>query len=96
MRQTKFNVLLVDDVEIDIMLQERAFRSEAPELTVASCLGSGEAAEKILSGDYDLVLLDINMPGKTGFDVLSEVRENRPGTHPIIIMFSSSDDPRDV
>jgi DNA-binding response OmpR family regulator len=35
-----------------------------------------EAMTKLKEGDYNLMLLDINMPGKSGIDVLKFIREN--------------------
>jgi DNA-binding response OmpR family regulator len=36
-----------------------------------------QAIEKLDKGNYDLMLLDINMPGKTGIDVLKYLRERQ-------------------
>jgi len=34
----------------------------------------GKAAEGVLAAEPDLVLLDLNLPGKSGFDICSEIR----------------------
>ena len=44
-----------------------------------------QGLQKILDGDFDLVLLDINMPGLTGMEVLKEARE-RENHVDVIIM----------
>ena len=36
-----------------------------------------KTVEMLKAGDYDVLLLDINMPGKTGIDVLKFVKEER-------------------
>ena len=47
---------------------------------------SGDEAIDFLGEEvFDLVLLDLMMPGKDGFSVLSEMRENRVET-PVIIL----------
>ncbi len=47
---------------------------EFPEIeVVAEAANSGEGIEKIENINPDLVFLDIQMPGKTGFDMLSEL-----------------------
>jgi DNA-binding response OmpR family regulator len=52
------------------------------EVTEAEC---GEDALKLISSEkYDLMLLDINMPGMTGLEVCREIRAN--SDIPIIIM----------
>ena len=51
--------------------------------------GVADGAEAITEMDqrhYDLVLLDIRMPAKTGFEVLNELRPNYPNT--CIVMVS--------
>jgi DNA-binding response OmpR family regulator len=46
----------------------------------------GEAAINFLKkGAFDLVLLDLMMPGKDGFSVLSEMKENKIETPAIIL-----------
>jgi signal transduction histidine kinase len=37
-----------------------------------------QALEKILNEDFDLLLLDVVMPGMTGFEVIEEVKKQRP------------------
>lgn len=60
--------------------------AEGPDSVIVDEAGSGEdAIEKILSNDYDLVLLDISMPGKGGFDVLHEIKISKPGI-PVVML----------
>ena len=37
-----------------------------------------EALARILQGSYELVLMDISMPGRGGLDVLKEMKNHRP------------------
>ena len=65
------------------------------------CLGQRGAGACLRTGRRyplpDLLLLDLKMPKKSGFDVLRMVEENPEGfTHLPVIILSSSDDPRDV
>ncbi len=41
--------------------------------------------EMAVQQSYDLLLLDLMLPGKTGFEILAEVRKTRP-TQPVIIL----------
>ena len=51
---------------------------EFPEIEViAEAANANEGIEKIDSLNPDLIFLDIQMPGKTGFDMLAEL-ERRP------------------
>ncbi len=48
--------------------------------------GNGqEAVSKIRKGEYDLIVLDLKMPGKGGLDVLKEIKQHRPKL-PVIIL----------
>lgn len=44
-----------------------------------------EGAQKATSGQYDLVVLDIMLPGKDGFSILEEIRRMHPETRVIIL-----------
>lgn len=46
-----------------------------------------EAISKILQNDYNLLVLDINLPRKSGFDILDEIR-NRSNNTPVLILSS--------
>jgi DNA-binding response OmpR family regulator len=41
--------------------------------------------ESALSGQYDLILLDVMLPGMDGFSICREIRDQRP-TQPVIIL----------
>lgn len=96
------NVLLAEDNPAEAYLTEQAFK----ELEHASArqlhhVKDGEEALKFLrrEGDYadaprpDLVLLDINMPRKTGFDVLKSIRSDETlRALPVLMLTTSSSD----
>lgn len=53
-----------------------------------------QALEKLRAGGYDLVLLDLKLPGVNGIDALASLREAAPGT-PVIVL-SGEDAPEVV
>jgi DNA-binding NarL/FixJ family response regulator len=53
-----------------------------------------QALERLGAGTYDLVLLDLKLPGVNGLDALASLREAAPGT-PLIVL-SGEDDPEVV
>jgi len=60
--------------------------AESPDSVIVDEAGSGaDALVKIMDNDYDLVLLDISMPGKGGFDVLHEIKISKPGV-PVVML----------
>ena len=76
-------ILIVDDDKGVCESLEELLRMEEFQ---ADSAGSGEIALEALSGEkYDLVLLDIRMPGIDGVEVMHEIRKYHPDTRIIII-----------
>jgi DNA-binding response OmpR family regulator len=76
-------ILLVDD-EDDL----RQLMREVLEMNGYSVDDAGtyeEALEKIGTGRYDLVLLDINLAERSGFEVLSRVKQDAPETKVVML-----------
>ncbi|MEJ2340499.1 MAG: sigma-54 dependent transcriptional regulator [Gemmatimonadales bacterium] len=77
-------ILIVDD--------DRAFRLSTAELLrqdgymVATAADAGEAGEALASGDFDLILLDLRMPGTDGLNLVEVLR--RRGERAPILMIS--------
>jgi DNA-binding NtrC family response regulator len=79
----KTKVLIVDDEEI---VRLSYFRS----LTGAHCnvdvaLNGEEALDAMKQRAFDLVLLDLRMPGISGMDVLRTIKQTWPDTEVVII-----------
>ena len=85
--------LIVDDHPLFLDAIKLAIGSAFPDARTteaASIAGAREAIAK--EGDFDLVLLDLTMPGTQGFDGLLELRTHFPKL-PIVVV-SALDDPR--
>lgn len=41
--------------------------------------------EKLLHGVYDVILLDISLPGRSGLDILPDIRKRSPGSRVIML-----------
>lgn len=57
--------------------------------------GLGEY-EQVTAPDFPLILLDLNMPGKSGMDVLKEIKSNVETNRIPIIILTTSDDPAEI
>ena len=69
-------ILVVDD---DVELCELVAEYLAPEgLSVEAVNEGTEGVKRALSGDYALVVLDVMLPGISGFDVLRQIRAASP------------------
>ena len=60
--------------------------ADTKDIIVAGEAADGdEALARIREEDYDVVVMDISMPGKNGLEVLKELKEIRPGL-PVLIL----------
>ena len=80
---TPRSVLVVDDDSamremVVSLLEDHGIQSHA------AC-SADEALERLSELDCDVVLSDIRMPGRTGIDLLGQIRELRPAT-PVVLM----------
>jgi CheY-like chemotaxis protein len=91
------SVLLVEDDPGDVMLIREAF-AENKVGNVLSVVSDGVEAMKFVrgEGDYaamerpDLVLLDLNLPRKSGAEVLAEIKSDpRLSTIPVVVLTTS-------
>ena len=64
------SLLLVDDNSIDQKLYARLIQRSGLVSHYESCLSGPAALERLAKGPVDLMLLDVNMPGMSGFDML--------------------------
>jgi DNA-binding response OmpR family regulator len=87
----KKRVLLVDDSATTLMMEKLILRQEDFDLVTAS--NGEEAIEKALKESPDLILLDVVMPRKNGFEVCRALRQT-PGlaSVPIILVTTRSEE----
>lgn len=91
----KFKILIADDRPDNVTLLERYLEYEGYDQVSAK--DGMETLEKVHDEMPDLVLLDINMPLKDGFAVLSDIRSDPATSHiPVIILTAARLDPSDV
>ena len=83
------NILWVDD-EIDLLKPHILFL-EQKNFNVTTCQSGTEALEAIENDSYDVVFLDENMPGLTGIETLSEIKEKK-ATIPVIMITKSEEE----
>jgi len=89
-RDKNYRILAVDDVKGTLMLLEFDLVEEGYEVIMAE---SGEQALSLLETEaIDLILLDMFMPGISGFDVLKKLKSQPEYKHIPVIMLSASDD----
>jgi two-component system, NtrC family, nitrogen regulation response regulator NtrX len=79
----KAHLLLVDDDPNTLASLSRAFRLAGHDATV--CDNAARAVELIKGDSFDLILSDVVMPGKSGLELLEELKQNGVKT-PIVLI----------
>ncbi|MCA6495463.1 MAG: response regulator transcription factor [Chitinophagaceae bacterium] len=88
MKTNALNVLLVDDVNI-VLQKMKMFLSIVPSVNRVDTADSAVQAYSLLeSNQPQLVVLDVNMPGTSGIDMLKKIRSSeRP--RPVVVMLTN-------
>ncbi len=94
------NIVVVDDDEIDVMNVKRAFEKANIGSDVFVACDGVEGLELLRSGTVPpqrrVVLLDINMPRMNGLEFLRELRADPTLAATPVVVFTTSNDERDV
>ena len=103
-RETEpIQILLVEDNPGDVRLVKEAFREAGVETTFHT-VTDGDAALEFLRdrrngvdpADLSLVLLDLNLPRTSGFDVLEAIKTDPDVSAPPVLVLTSSEAAEDV
>ncbi|MCB9060681.1 MAG: response regulator [Halobacteriovoraceae bacterium] len=70
---TPISILYIDDSLDNIILLE-TFLSNIG-VSIESCLDGKEGLQKLMENDYSLAIIDLQMPGPSGFDIIQELRK---------------------
>ena len=84
-------VLIADDHAV-VRHGLRQILEETSDIVVGgeACNG-GEVIEKVRARVGDVLVLDLSMPGRTGLDILKEIKQERP-TLPVIVLSMHSEE----
>ena len=99
-------LLLVDDSQDELLLMQMGLKRagiDVPQVVVGSgdealdyMFARGKHAGRDTSLQPRLVLMDLHMPGKSGVDVLREIRANPLTAKVKVVIFSASEDPAEI
>jgi two-component system, NarL family, invasion response regulator UvrY len=88
--ERRMRILIVDDHPM-VIAGCRGMLSSQPDIEVIEAHDADEALEAHASASPDVVVLDINLPGVSGFELLRRMLKRDPGSK--IIVFTMNDDP---
>jgi adenylate cyclase len=84
-------ILIVDDQEANVVLLERMLRNAGYD-SITSTMDSSEVCELHRKNRYDLILLDLQMPGMDGFKVMDSLKEiETDGYLPVLVVTAQPD-----
>lgn len=81
--ETKANILIVDDEQV--VRESLTHWFEEDNYNVCSAESGEVALKKFESNKFDLILLDMKMPGMSGLELLVKIKENDPDVIVILI-----------
>ncbi len=85
-------VLLVDDHAVVRRGVRAILEEDMPGITIAEASSGDEALAALGDGArFDAVVLDLSMPGRDGFDLLTEIKHRQPKL-PVLIMSLHSEE----
>jgi CheY-like chemotaxis protein len=85
----RIEILWVDD-EIDLLKPHILFL-EKKNYNVTTCTNGTDAIDLVEEKNFDMVFLDENMPGITGLETLSEIKQKRPNL-PVVMITKSEEE----
>lgn len=79
------NILLVDDHAMLRRGLRDLLGDEFPNAVFAEAASAAEAVEHLARRAWDLVLVDITMPGRSGIDLLKDIRKMQPKSRVLVL-----------
>jgi len=89
-------ILVIDDSEFDRRMILSAMNSICDDLSCVELSNGALAAETMLSEEPKLTIVDIRMPGMSGWDVLAEIKADERIKHLKVIMMSGASSVEDI
>ena len=80
-------ILIVEDNKINMLLAKTLVQKIIPNCIIVEAFDGNQAIDKVNTGKIDLILMDIHMPIKNGYEATAEIRRfNTPKRIPIIAL----------
>lgn len=86
-------VLFLDDEMVYRLMVEHLFKHFYPDLELISVSEADELFQVLSDGDVDILILDVNLPIQSGWELLDDVKEfilTSKRMKPFVVMSSSS------
>ena len=84
-------IFIVDDHEIIREGLKKILKEESDMLVVGEAQDGDDALRKIRNVNCDIILLDMNMPGRSGIDLISDLKGIKPHVHILVLSIHPED-----
>jgi CheY-like chemotaxis protein len=84
-------VLIVDDSKLARMVMVSAFRRLRPDWPLIEATNADEAVKAISHGEVEIALVDFNMPGTDGLELVARIRQLH-STMPVAVVSANVQD----
>ena len=74
----QYKALIVDDSKLARMVMASAFRRIRPNWTLVETTNADEALAAVSGGAVEIALIDFNMPGIDGLELVARIRKTHP------------------
>ncbi len=80
-----FSVLIVDDHVVVRQGLKQILSEEFCEAEFGEAQHADEAMNQVQRRHWDVIILDINIPGRSGLEILEDIRRTSPETHILVL-----------
>ena len=94
-RVKMYTMLYVEDNPANLKLVEQII-ARRPDLQLLTAVNGNSGLKSAIESQPDVILMDINLPDISGFEVLKNLRSNPVTTHIPVIALSANAMPRDI
>ena len=85
-----YRILIADDEAMERRALQRLIRTEYPQnVEIVEAVNGIDALDKFKTLKPDIIFCDIKMPGKSGLEVIREIKESNP--EQIVVFLSAYD-----
>jgi PAS domain S-box-containing protein len=92
LRSHPLKILYVERNKIDIDLTRRHFKQHAVNIRLTTVKTADEALDKLAADEWDVLLLDYQLPGINALELIKIIRQERQNTIPIVLVTGQGDE----